>query len=201
MSTAGGTAPRPGRVRDRVRIGFAPGARTGDRVELLSWVGSVLLAVSVLPLALAVASVVATDVGARAAQQAADQQQVPAVLLEDAEVLAGTSTLRATAPVSWTSPDGVGHEDTVPVPVGRHAGDSVPVWIDPAGEHTSPPMDRGDVVVVTVTAGFLTLLVGLAAVVVVHASVCALLERGRQRAWTQEWAEVGPLWTARYRPR
>ncbi|GAB3309824.1 hypothetical protein GCM10027451_19950 [Geodermatophilus aquaeductus] len=170
-------------------------------MELLSWLTCVLLAVAVVPLALAVASVVAADGRAQAAREAAERQEVPAVVLADAEVLSGTSSLRATAPVGWTATDGAGHGDTVPVPVGTDAGDTVPVWIGADGEYAGRPLEHGDVVVVTVTAGVLTLLLGLATVALAHTAVCALLERGRQRAWTREWAEVEPLWAARYRLR
>jgi len=196
------TGPSPGRVRVRVRRGLGPGARPTDRVELLSWLACVLLAVAVVPLALAVASVVSADARAQAAQQAAERQQVAAVLLEDAEVQSGgSSSLRATARVAWTAPDGTGREDTVPVPAGTEAGRTVPVWTGPGGESVGRPLEDSDVVVVTVTSGVLTLLLGLAAAAVAHAGVCALLDRVRDRAWSREWTEVEPLWAARFRLR
>ncbi|WP_369254960.1 Rv1733c family protein [Geodermatophilus amargosae] len=176
-------------------------ARCTDRLELASWLACVLLAVAVVPLALAVASVVASDAGAEAARQAAERQQVPAVLVEDAEIGSGTSSQHARAVASWTSPDGTGHEDTVPVPAGAGAGEAVLVWIGPDGSPAGPPLGRGDVVVVTVTAGALTLLLGLSTAAAVHAGVCTLLDRARDRAWTREWAAVEPLWAARFRLR
>lgn len=200
MTVAAGTTGAPGPLRARVRRGLGPGARTSDHVELLSWLCCVLLAVLVVPTALAVASVVAADAGAQAARQAAERQQVPGVLLEDAAVLssAATSPL-ATARTAWTAPDGTPHEGTVPVPVGAREGETVRIWIGPDGERADRPLERGGVVVVTLTAGSLTLLLGLALAAVTHAGVCTLLDRARQRSWTREWEEVGPRWAARYR--
>ena len=190
--------PRPG-PDDRRRT--VPG-RTTDRVERLSRLVWVLLALAAVPLALTVGSVVANDAGTLASQQTAERLQVPADVLEDAEVVAGgTSSLRATAPVRWTAPDGTDHDDTVPVRPGTRAGETVQVWIGPDGEASSRPLERTDVVVVTVTAGTLTLLLGLSTAAAGHAAVCALVGRARDRAWEREWAEVEPLWAARFRLR
>ena len=202
MTMANGSAEPPGRLRVRLRRGLARDARPSDRVELASWLAGVLLAVVAVPLALAVASVVGADAGAAAARQAAERQQVPAVVLEDAEVLpTGTTSVRATAPARWNAPGGTLHEDTVPVPPGTTAGDGVQVWIGPDGHQAGRPLQHGTVVLVTVTAGSTTLVLGLATAAAVHAGVCALLDRARQRAWAREWAEVEPLWANRFRLR
>ncbi|NEM06260.1 Rv1733c family protein [Geodermatophilus normandii] len=199
---ATGTDPTRDRLRARVRRGLAPGARPTDRLELLSWLACVLLAVAVVPLALATASVVAADAGAQASREAAERRQVPAVLLEDAEVLpGGSASLRATARAAWTAPDGTGHEDTVPVPAGTDAGETVRVWIGVDGDPAGRPLERNDVVVVTVTVGVLTLWLGLATAALLHAAACALLDRARDRAWTREWAESERLWATRFRLR
>ncbi|MGY1833082.1 hypothetical protein ACI8AA_21925 [Geodermatophilus sp. SYSU D01180] len=193
-------APTSGYLRALVRRGLAPGARATDRVELVSWLASVLLAVAVVPVALAVGSVVASDTGALAERQAAQRQQVPAVVLADAEVLPGSPTsLRATAPARWEAPGGGTREDTVPVAPGTPAGATVPVWTGPDGGRAGPPIEVSDVAVVSVTSGVLTLLLGLATAAVGHAGVCAWTGRARDRAWEREWAEVGPLWADRFR--
>ncbi|MGY1731629.1 hypothetical protein ACI798_08905 [Geodermatophilus sp. SYSU D01045] len=203
MDPAPAPAPAPpGYLRALVRRGLGPGARTTDRVELVSWLASVLLAVAVVPVALAVASVVASDTGALAERQAAQLRQVPAVLLADAEVLPGSPTsLRATAPARWRAPDGATREDTVPVVPGTPAGATVPVWTGPDGGRSAPPIEGTDVAVVSVTSGVLTLLLGLATAAVTHAGVCAWAGRARDRAWAREWAEVEPLWAHRFRLR
>ncbi|PWW24087.1 hypothetical protein JD79_03265 [Geodermatophilus normandii] len=171
-------------------------------MELFSWVVCVLLAVAAVPAAVAVGSVVAADAGTLASHQAAERRQVPAVVLEDAEVVGGgTSSLRATAPARWTGPDGSDHEDVVPVPPGTPAGGTVLVWTAPDGSPSARPLEHRDVVVVTVTAGTLTLLLGLATAAAGHAAVCALVDRARDRTWEREWDEVEPLWAARFRLR
>ena len=113
----------------------------------------------------------------------------------------GASSLRATAPARWTAPDGTDHEDVVPVPPETTAGGTVLVWTGPDGSSSARPLEHNDVVVVTVTAGTLTLLLGLASAAAAHAAVCALVDRARGRAWTREWAEVEPLRAARFRLR
>lgn len=193
---------RGGPLRTRLRLGLGRGARAADRVQLASLLACLLLAVGVVPVALAVASVVGADAGARAAREAAERVEVPAVVLADAAPPPVSATGgRSTAPARWTAADGGLREGTVPVPPGTVAGERVPVWTGPGGLPADAPLASGSVVTVTVVAGTLTLLLGLAAAAAVHAGVCALLDRARDRAWARGWAEVEPEWAARFRLR
>jgi hypothetical protein len=199
----GGPVPLrgPDLIRARIRRGTARGARPDDRLELASLLLSALLVLLAVPVALAVATTVATDTAAQARQQQAERSRVPAVLLEDATTITGSSTVQAAAPVVWTAPDGSDREGTVTVPVGTSAGETVRIWTDAEGRRTGEPLTPGAVRLAAVVSGVVTVLVAVAGSAGLHAGVCALLDRSRAHRWAREWDEVEPLWAARFRLR
>ncbi|MGY1695337.1 hypothetical protein ACI780_10515 [Geodermatophilus sp. SYSU D00814] len=189
---------RRGAVRDRLRRGAGPAARPDDRLELLCLVLCTLLAVLAVPVGLAVATTVGADAAAEARSQREQRSEVPAVLLEDGRALTGTE---AVALASWTEPDGSSREDEVRAPAGARAGDTVRIWVDADGRRTGAPLSAAGVRVTAGVAGTVTALLIGAAAVTLHAAVGALLDRARARRWEREWAEVEPVWAARFRLR
>ncbi|SNS10886.1 hypothetical protein SAMN04488107_1408 [Geodermatophilus saharensis] len=189
---------RRGAVRARLRRGTGPAARPDDRVELLCLVLCTLLAVLAVPVGLAVGTAVGTDASAEARSQRELRSEVPAVLLEDGRALTGTE---AVALASWTAPDGSSGEDEVRVPAGTRAGDTVRIWLDADGRRTGAPLSETGVRVTAAVAGTVTALLLAASAVTLHAAVRALLDRARSRRWAREWAEVEPVWAARFRLR
>ncbi len=123
--------------------------------------------------------------------------QVDAVLVEDAGTVGGTGP-RTAAPqaarATWTAPDGSARSGIVQTEAEARAGARIPVWVDEAGSlHVPPgrhsPATQGILVAVAAVSCLVVALAG------VHRAGRGLLDRRRDRAWTREWAEVGPRWS------
>ncbi len=173
-------------------------ARPGDRLELLSLVLCALLTVLAVPVGLAVAATVATDAAAEARSQQEQRREVPAVLLQDSRPVTG---MTAVALASWTAPGGGSRAGEVSAPTGTRAGDTVRIWIDADGRRTGEPLSPTGVRVTAAVAGTVTALLLAASAAALHAAVRVVLDRSRARRWEREWAEVEPVWAARFRLR
>jgi hypothetical protein len=194
-------ASPPGRARRAVRrftLGSGPLKRGSDRLEFAA---RVLLAVLVLlsvPVALAVGTVVRSELQAVADQQAEQRTRTTAVALAEPaarpDVVVGG---RPVVPARWTAPDGTPVEDDVPAPLGTRAGDPVPLWVTADGRRTDEPMGSWQTTQVAVVLTTLGWTGGIVVLGAAYGALCWLLGRQRDRRWAAEWAAVEPTWTRR----
>jgi hypothetical protein len=111
-------------------------------------------------------------------------QQLYALQWNDAQVLA-----------QWTTPGGATRTGEILTMAGTQAGQSVRIWVTPAGELTGPPLspDQLSLRVMVATgltpAGLAAALLGLGCV------VRWVLNRRRLAAWESDWARFEPRWT------
>jgi hypothetical protein len=132
--------------------------------------------------------------------QRTTSHQVSAVLMHSAAppvLAASASSSVAEVRARWIVPGGAVHTGDVSVPGGTKAGTRVMVWIDRAGQVTSPPLSP-----VQVTGQAAQAAVGVvAALAVVLAGILLLarrvLNRRRLATWHDGWSAFGPRWTSR----
>ncbi|HJQ45870.1 MAG TPA: hypothetical protein VJ870_06020, partial [Amycolatopsis sp.] len=117
-----------------------------------------------------------------------------ATLLAAATPMPATEAQAATSTPTkavWRLPDGSERTGLVSADGGTPAGAHVPIWLDRAGDPTTPPMTPGDATSLGVGAtaavwagvvGMLCLLLWL---------VRLALDGRRDAAWTREWAQLG----------
>jgi hypothetical protein len=153
-----------------------------------------------IAVALAVATATYVQRMSEATAQADERHRVSAELLENASsptaVSEGAAAVgRATA--VWIAPSGVERRAVITVPMHAKAGASLSIWVDRDGKETSPPLDVGNVVAVTVGYALLTYLTISMMAVVAYLLFRRLLDRSRMRRWTAEWAAVEPVWTGK----
>jgi hypothetical protein len=173
--------------------------RMSDRVEGLSWLAAVVVGLLAIPIALTVATVVHTDLAARADAQATSRHQETAVLLEDAGSGGGTyaRNLSVRTPAVWSGPGGTSVRGLVPALRGTQAGEAVDIWADEEGLVVAPPLDRSVVMGNTVMAGTMVFVLTGTVAIVGHLVICAFLGRYRARQWERGWAAVEPRWAGR----
>jgi hypothetical protein len=126
-------------------------------------------------------------------------KQVPAVLTQSAA--AGVVGLDGEWDTSWvtakwTAPDGAHCRGIVAVDLNARAGQSVPVWVTPAGQ-LSPAKLTGRAVAdreaMAATAVCLVLAVALS---ITGCVVRVLANRRRMAGWTKAWEAIGPRWSS-----
>lgn len=127
-----------------------------------------------------------------AEEQRARSHEVSAVLVQDAKDSPANVTTdhRVWAPVRWTAPDGTKHTEQARVAPKTRAGTKVTVWTDQRGALTSEPLSESEVLLHSITGGFLA---GVGAGGVVLGSVWAVrlgLERRRLAQWAAEWERI-----------
>ncbi|WP_436533106.1 Rv1733c family protein [Actinoplanes sp. HUAS TT8] len=168
------------RERNRLR-------RTSDRVE------SLLVFLLVLTF-LAAAPLLAWEAGQasyRSDQRARQWERENLFPVE--AVLAETATADTVKAV-WRAPDGSAENGLVQATIGDPAGKRVPIWVNRAGVLQSPPSNHSPGAQ-AVTIGIAVLLCLAAGFVGLLRLVRAVIDRRRDRAWTREWREVGPIWS------
>jgi hypothetical protein len=182
----------------RFTLGSGPLKRGSDTVEYLSRLLVLLLVLASVPVALTAGTVLRSDLAALARQQAGERTQVAAVATADALARDDVPPrARVPVPARWTSPGGTPVEGDVPAHPSVRAGDTLTVWTTADGRRADEPMTPSEVwhsTLVLVAVGWVG---GLGSVVLLHASLCRLLERRRDRRWTREWARVEPTWSRR----
>jgi hypothetical protein len=186
------------RALRRFTLGSGPLRRGSDRIEFLSRLLVLVVVVLSVPVALAVGTVVRSDLASDAAREAVELHLVSAVATADAAsptdaVLARSSVV----PARWTAPDGSVVDGEVPAPVGTRADDAVPVWTTRAGVPTDAPMSSVDVTITALVVAVLGWSGTVALTALAHAALCGVLGLHRDRRWTREWAAVEPTWTRR----
>ncbi|WP_157050852.1 hypothetical protein [Rhodococcus sp. RD6.2] len=168
--------------------------RPSDRLE-----GVLILVIAgVVALSIPVAGAVGTSTYSRLSDIADSQReqvhQVTAVLTDDApQRLIGTTMSNQAfveqAPAQW-SVNGVAHAGPVPAEVGDKAGQTVSIWIDPAGAPTGAPRSSTEnaAAALGVTVGAWALCSATCGLVIL--GLHWLTDRIRLRQWQREWERV-----------
>jgi hypothetical protein len=192
---------RTERLARKLGLDHNPLRRRTDRIAVCFRAG--LLAAFLIGAPLLV-MVTAGWVGhAGAAEQRAQRawQQIDAVLLRGAPASAALADGLyggTWIPARWTAPDGQVRTGEIDVITGVVKGQTVPIWVDPAGFPTGPPLSDRAVVARSVVAAAVALVV-LAIVLSFLGGVARwVLDRRRLAGWDAGWATVGPQWTKRF---
>lgn len=195
----GSNGRRPGRyVAAQWHTLWSPSAslvRRSDRLEAGTVLGSLLLAVLLVPLLAGLGFAVGRNLASDAARQRATGHSVTAVLLQDSPpvaVDASGALVAASTRTSarWHLPGGATRDGLVPADHGLRAGARVRIWLDGAWWPAPVPLSP-------VRAAAIGTLVGvsgwLAALGVLGLGLVALhlgLGRHHDRAWAREWAQL-----------
>jgi hypothetical protein len=188
----------------RLVLGSGPLKRWSDRVQMLARLLLGAAVAAAVPLGLLAGSAVTAELHATAQQDAASRFPARATLLADARAPATSGTYES-APstvatnATWAGPGGTAHVGRVSAPAGRHAGSSVPIWLDAAGRPTPAPLGASAARAEGATVGMLTGLSAVSVAAGAYGLVAWRLDRRRARDWARDWAVVEPLWAARFR--
>jgi hypothetical protein len=194
-----------GRLVRRFTLGSGPLKRRTDRLQLFARVLLLAAALAAVPVALFVATTLRSHLTGLAAEQARGRHQVQAVLTQEATRPFSPAPVwspgipRTMAQARWAGPDGTTRYGTVLSPLGAHAGQQMPVWVTADGTPAAAPLSRQGVAEEAAVAGLGSFLGLVLTAVAGYALVCRRLDRHRDRQWTEGWAAVAPIWTARLR--
>ncbi|MDT0610478.1 Rv1733c family protein [Streptomyces lancefieldiae] len=181
-----------------------PLCRTTDLVEAWMALGTLLLILSVAPLAGALVGGAAQDALKRSVRdQHESRHRVTATVLRELERSplgfdpenASAGDLRGRVLAGWTAPDGSEHEG--PVPSGLddpHSGDRFPIWTDGRGRMVARPLDSATATTHAVLAGFGAALAVAALCETGRRIVVWRMVRRRYARWEREWERAGPDW-------
>ena len=191
------TTPRVERFCRLLRPGRNPLARGTDRLEGSVLLVSILLALILIPVVMALGAVTYANLALKSEAEYVARHATVAVLVENAPTLTvgpfgrfvlGTADVGA----RWRLRDGSVRTGVVTVGDGLRAGTKVPIWIVDSGRLVGPPMSTDDAVAnaMVVSAGAWFVAVGLLALGC--RTLHYLLDRRRYRAWETEWARIEP---------
>ncbi|WP_338885997.1 hypothetical protein [Rhodococcus sovatensis] len=169
-----------------------PLVRHSDRRDSVVAVLAVVFSLLLLPVAATFGSVTYTDMNTRAAQERATASQTMATVtappIQRDSMQEPAVPVRASAPATWTAPDGSQRAQNVQVDSDAVVGDTVLIWIDPRGEQIAAPKTgveaAGIGVVVSLALWFTGSLIALAGVVAMR----SLGNRQRMRKWETDWS-------------
>lgn len=133
-------------------------------------------------------------VDARLAARAAQVHAVPAVLSDDAPLVAVGGGERVWAPVRWTDAGGAAHTGRARVLAGASEGTRITVWTERADRVVSAPTTGAKA---TVDASLTGAVVAPSVSVTIWAAgwlIRRCLLRRRLEEWGEEWKQVGPQW-------
>ncbi len=177
-----------------------PLRRAADRAEFAV---AALLLVGLLagvPLTALAAAHWAAASGHDTEQAQARWRQVPAVLLHDASMPAGSSPYLVPWPqvqARWASPAGP-RTGMVDAPPGARAGSAVMVWTDRSGRLTGAPVTAAALASRVLLAA-LTAPVALSVMLLVLWAYAGIfLDWRRMTAWDADWAMTEPQWSGRH---
>ena len=143
-----GTHPESRVQRQVRRFGFGRNAlrRTVDRVESAILLVAGLIAVLVIPAAMAVGTAASDASKESAAQRRAVLTETPAQTLSDAGSWAGAmpGQTMATVLVAWTDTAGKSLEGWTYAMLGTKSGSEVTIWLDRSGAIVTPPRQPAD---------------------------------------------------------
>lgn len=169
--------------------------RRSDRIGYAARLTAVALAVGALLLAVAVGGLDYRATMTTVHAQAAVGRQVTATLTQDAPILVSLgnrpSTDLVTARWTFAGP----HHGLIGAAEGSHAGSTMRIWVDLAGDRIQPPLTVAD----AEQRGWLAGAVAFAAALAVLSGALWLVEwrlnRARMRRWDSEWRLANPQWT------
>jgi hypothetical protein len=171
--------------------------RRVDQVE--AWAMTAVLALGIL--AFVVLGVLA---GHRAyslglAEQRADRGWRPAIatLEQSAAQSADNAGWVAWVPARWQLPDGQHRSGDVATELDARAGQKVTIWVNSAGQQTTPPLNSVGVCDQVLSAVLWVLLATAAAAAITAGSIRLLCYRRRMAGWQRAWDAVGPTWSRR----
>jgi hypothetical protein len=180
------------------RLGFGrnPLRRRFDRIESAIVLGSVLVALLMVPAAAAIGTAVRV-----ASERGADERRATLTAVQ-ARVTAGTETVVPDAPgqvasrvkVTWTDPAGWPREGQTFAPIGTRDGSEITIWLDRSGAISKPPRAAGDSAAIGGAVGLGTAMVSWLLIAGLGRLALVPLNRRRLRAWDRAWAEVAPRW-------
>ncbi|WP_217142938.1 hypothetical protein [Streptomyces sp. AC627_RSS907] len=181
-----------------------PLCRATDLVEAWVALGTLLLILSLAPLAGVLVGDVARDALERSVRdQHESRHRVTATVLRALErpvrgfdpESASSADQRSRVHARWTAPDGSEHEG--PVPTGLddpRIGDRFAIWTDAQGRLVARPLDSATATTHAVLAGFGAALVAAALLETGRRIIVRRLVRRRYARLEQEWDRAGPDW-------
>ncbi|MFF2080030.1 hypothetical protein ACFVXG_35380 [Kitasatospora sp. NPDC058162] len=104
---------------------------------------------------------------------------------------------RVEVEASWSYPGSTPHTGTVEAPGSAVSGSVVPIWVDPDGNVTTPPLDPAALAVSAACTGAGALLVLSALLTLGLRLRLKALDRRAEAGWTADWARLEPLWSGR----
>ncbi|MGW2374065.1 MULTISPECIES: Rv1733c family protein [Kitasatospora] len=202
-------ASLPRRTGRRLRRAFGarhePLARPLDRARARAWLLTVLGGLLATALAVGGALLLYRTTAPRADAERARLHRVDAVVTAAATEHGGVTGSRFSGgydnridvEASWTYPGATRHTGTALAPRTATAGTVVPIWVDPAGNATTPPVNRAALAVSAACTGAGGLLTLLALLVFALRLRLHVLDRRAEADWTSAWARLEPLWSGR----
>jgi hypothetical protein len=186
-----------GRTQVR-RFGFGrnPLRRTVDRVESAILVVAGLLAVLVIPAAMAVGTAASDASKDAAAQRRAVLTETPARTLSDAGTWAGAAPGQTMAPVlvAWTDTAGRSQQGWTYTILGTESGSEVTIWLDRSGAIVTPPRQPADSEAIGSMAGLAAAMIAWLTLIGLTRLAVGRLDRRRARDLDREWERVAPRW-------
>ncbi|MEU3274952.1 hypothetical protein ABZ639_29245 [Saccharomonospora sp. NPDC006951] len=192
---SGGRATRLWR---RLYPGRNPLARGSDRLEGRLLVVFLLLSLIALPIAATVGSNTYAARLTDVEREAGLKHRATAELLADAPVTAPAGDVETVkVQARWRLPDGTERVGTLATYRGSVKGTKIPVWLDNAGNLTSPPATKVAAATDGVSVG-VSLWFGVVMLFcLVFFTFRAVVARMRAAQWAREWARVERQWSRR----
>ena len=189
------------RLARRLGLDANPLRRRTDRMAACLGAGLLVVFLAAAPLLVLATISWAGHSGAAEQRAQRNWHQVSAVLLRAAPAPAAFASGLyggTWVPARWTAPDGRSRTGEIDVTTGLAKGQAVPIWVDPAGFPTGPPLTHRAVQARTVLAAAVAPVV-LAIVLGFLAGVGRwIIDRRQLASWDAAWASVGPQWTKRF---
>jgi len=178
------------------RLGFGrnPLRRGVDRLESAIILGSILVALLMIPGSAAIGTAVRNASERGASERRAALIQTQARTSTETTVPSAPGQVASQVKVTWIDSAGLPHEGSTSVPIGTKAGSEITIWLDRSGAIAKPPREAADSAAIGTAVGLSAammswlLIAGLAWLAVVP------LNRRRLREWDRAWAETAPRW-------
>lgn len=183
-------------VARRFGFGRNPLRRHTDRIESAIFLSALLVAVLVVPAAVAVGTAVQDASERAAAQRRAVLTEAPATTLEEVQSWsgAGSGVVMSWAKVGWTDADGLPREGWSSVPIGTTKGSEVTIWLDPSGAISAPPRQPGESEAIGGAVGLTAAMVAWLVLIGLTRLAQVWLDRRRSRDLDREWEQTDHRW-------
>jgi len=178
-----------------------PLRRKLDRVEAFIFGGLLVAAAAAAPTAAMRASHWAHSDAVRVAQvQRATSHLERAELLAPPSATTSGYTVASMAPAiaQWTTPAGKLRAGYIEVPANAAKGQEFPVWVDHAGDVTSPPLTPAEIADQGTFASAMAIVVTLVACLTTALITRLIVNRRRLAAWDADWVVTAPKWNRQH---